>query len=217
MKSFISFIRENNNQSPENNTQSTQRGNTGKTYEKSGQLLRGVLPSKSKVISVGAGLDPTGEGLRAGLGEGHVVHEMEPNPSGRKVQPEYTDASQIPRDGYDAAVCHNVLNVVEPHIRDHVMHSIFDSVKEGGHAIIGARKFTGDVGNAKGTPGEERGSIWIKKGATQSYQKGFDGNELADYVKRFAERHGHQVEVRRIPISANGVHVRIIKKTPRDK
>ena len=211
MKTFSIFISEQR----ENNTRKTQVATTGGTYRKTGEFLKDKLAPKSKIISIGAGLDQTREGLHAGLGEdhGHTIHDMEPNPEGRKTKPEYTDASRIPKNGYHAAVSHNVLNVVEPHVREHVMHSIFNSVKEGGHAIIGTRKWSGDINTNKNfEPGDEPKSMWVKKKGATSYQKGFDGNELKDYVEDYAKRNGHQVEVKKVPLAANGVHVKIIKK-----
>lgn len=213
MKTFSIFIAE----SRENNTRKTQVSTTGGTYRKTGEFLKDKLDPKSKIISIGAGLDQTREGLHAGLGEnhGHTIHDMEPNPEGRKIKPEFTDASRIPKNGYHAAVSHNVLNVVEPHVREHVMHSIFNSVKEGGHAVIGTRKWSGDINTNKNfEKGDEPKSMWVKKGDTASYQKGFDGNELKDYVNDYAKRNGHQVEVNNLKgIAKSGVHVKIIKKS----
>jgi hypothetical protein len=211
MKTFSVFISEER----ENNTRRTQVATTGGTYRKTGEFLKDKLAPKSKIISIGAGLDQTREGLHTGLGEkhGHTIHDMEPNPEGRKTKPEYTDASRIPKNEYDAAVLHNVLNVVEPHIREQVMHSIFHSVKEGGQAIIGTRKWSGDINmNKNFEKGDEPKSMWVKKKGATSYQKGFDGNELKDYVEDYAKRNGHQVEVKKVPLAANGVHVKIIKK-----
>ena len=211
MKTFSVFISEER----ENNTRRTQVATTGGTYRKTGEFLKDKLEPNSKIISIGAGLDQTREGLYVGLGEDHdhTIHDMEPNPEGRKTKPEYTDASRIPKNEYDAAVCHNVLNVVEPHIREQVMHSIFHSVKEGGHAIIGTRKWSGDINmNKNFEKGDEPKSMWVKKKGATSYQKGFDGNELKDYVEDYAKRNGHQVEVNKVPLAANGVHVKIIKK-----
>ena len=211
MKSFSEFIEE----ARVNDTRKTQVATTGGTYRKTGEFLKDKLPPKSKIISIGAGLDQTREGLNAGLGDnhGHTIHDMEPNPEGRKTPPEYTDAEDIPHNHYDAAVSHNVLNVVEPHVREHVMHSIFNSVKEGGHAVIGTRKWSGDINTNKNyEPGDEPKSMWVKKKGATSYQKGFDGNELKDYVEDYAKRRGHQVEVKKVPLAANGVHVKIIKK-----
>ena len=138
-----------------------------------------------------------------------------PNPEKRKKAPEYTKSEQIPHNHYDAAVSHNVLNVVEPHVRDHVMHSIFNSVKAGGHAVISTRKWTGDIAKNKNhtlAKGESK-AMWVHKGTEHSYQKGFDGSELKDYVHSFAAKHGHKVEVHSLPgVSANGVYVRILHK-----
>lgn len=209
MKSFSAFMEE----TRVNDTRKTQVATTGGTYRKTGEFLKDKLAPNSKIISIGAGLDQTREGLHAGLGDGHVVHDMEPNPEGRKTKPEYTSSEDIPHNHYDAAVSHNVLNVVEPHVREHVMHSIFNSVKEGGHAVIGTRKWSGDINTNKNyEAGDEPKSMWVKKKGATSYQKGFDGNELKDYVEDYAKRHGHQVEVKKVPLAANGVHVKIIKK-----
>lgn len=213
MKTFKEYLSE---QSFVNRTDLTQVSTTKGTYQKTGEFLKDHLKPKSKILSVGAGLDQTREGLRAGLGDDHEIHDFEPNPGKRKAPPEFTSADDIPHDAYDAAVSHNVLNVVEPHVREQVMHSIFNPLKEGGHAVIGVRKWKGDVESAKNSiPSEhEEKAIWVQKKTGASYQKGFDGNELADYVKDYAMRHGHDVEVKRLPgISANGVHVKLIKKS----
>ena len=212
MKTFSAFISENR----ENDTRKTQVATTGGTYRKTGEFLKDKLAPKSKIISIGAGLDQTREGLHAGFGEnhGHTIHDMEPNPEGRKTKPEYTEAENIPHNHYDAAVSHNVLNVVEPHVREHVMHSIFNSVKNGGHAVIGTRKWSDDISRTKNyEPGSEPKSLWVKKGNATSYQKGFDGNELKDYVEDFAKRHGHKVEVKNLKgIAKTAVHVKLLKK-----
>ncbi len=212
IKSFTSFIRE----SRVNDTGATQVATTAGTYEKTGKFLADKLEPKSKILSVGAGLDQTRAGLYKGLGEksGHVVHDMEPNPEKRKVAPEYTDAKDIPHSAYHAVVSHNVLNVVEPHVREQVMHSMFNSVKNGGHMVIGTRKWKGDIDTNKNfEPGDEPKSMWVKKRNTTSYQKGFDGNDLKDYVEDYAKRHGHDVKVRNVNgIAKSGVHVEVLKK-----
>ena len=199
-----------------NNTRKTQVATTGGTYEKTGKILAGKLAPGSKIISIGAGLDHTRKALSKGLGDdhGHTIHDMEPNPEGRKEAPEFTSAGQIPKNAYHAAVSHNVLNVVEPHVREKVMKSHFDSVKPGGHMIIGTRAYKGDVDQAKNfEPANEKGAIWVKKGKERSYQKGFDANELKDYVEDYAKRHGHEVEVKRISgVAKNAVEVHVKKK-----
>lgn len=55
--------------------------------------------------------------------------------------------------------------------------------------------------------------MWVKKGNERSYQEGFDSDELKHYVEDYAKRHGHEVEVKRLPgIAANGIHIHIKKK-----
>lgn len=217
MKSFFQFIAE--QQDRINDTRKTQVATTYGTYKKTGEFLKKHLGEKSKTISIGAGLDQTKRGLEDGLGEGHTIHDMEPNPQGRKKPPEFTSADEIPKGKYDAAVCHNVLNVVEPHIRHGVVKSIFDSLKEGGHAVIGVRKWAGDISTNKNfDPGEEEKSMWVKKKDSTSYQKGFDGNELKDYIQGEADKYGHEVEINRISgIAANGIHMVLKKKGSKPK
>ena len=209
-KPFFQFLEE----SRINDTRKTQVATTYGTYKKTGELLKGFLPPNAKTISIGAGLDQTKEGLMDGLGKGHIVHDMEPNPEGRKVPPEFTNSEDIPTGKYHAAVCHNVLNVVEPDVRDSVVRSIFNSLRDNGHAIIGTRKWTGDIATNKNFElGDEPKSMWVKKKDAYSYQKGFDGDELKDYIEGMAEREGHTVAVKRITgIAANGVHVHMLKR-----
>lgn len=202
-----------------NNTRRTQVSNTSGTYRKTGEFLRDKLPAKSKVLSHGAGLDHTKPALVVGLGKGHSVHDFEPNPEGRRTPPEHVTSDSIPADTYDAVVSHNVLNVVEPNVREQVMDSIFRSVKPSGHLIIGVRKWKGDVATKEGTPkpssrlAKEPRAVWVKKGSDHSYQKGFDGPELKDYVESYAKKRGHIVTVRRLGgIAANAVHVQVHTK-----
>ena len=195
----------------------TQVATTGGSFEKSGKKLSKDIPPDGKVLNYGAGLDHTTESLKKGLGGSQSVHDYEPFPERRKEAPTFSKSDEVPRDHYHGVVCHNVLNVVEPHIRDHIVRHIFSSMKEGGHAHIITRKFKGDVDGAKNaTPGDEKGSLWIhkkSKGKTQSvYQKGFDGNELHEYIRKEAEKHGHKVEVSNLGFGASGVHVKMIKK-----
>jgi len=198
----------------DDNSGKTQVGNTGRTYRTTGEFLKKHLQQKSKIISIGAGLDHTKEALHDGLGRehGHEIHDMEPNPERRKTKPEYTEASEIPHDHYHAGVSHNVVNVVPPHIRKHVYKSLFDSVKEGGHIVIGARKWTGDVEKTKHkTPvdGEEK-SIVTSLG---TYQHGYDGDDLKNEVEEHAKTLGHKVTVKKVSgIAATAVHVVLHKK-----
>ena len=60
--------------------------------------------------------------------------------------------------------------------------------------------------------------MWVKKKKKggeieHSYQKGFDGDELKDYVEDYAKRHGHTVKVtKKTGMAKSAVHVHIIKK-----
>lgn len=219
MKTFRQLLNE-----YDNDTLSTQLkgGNTG-TYRKTGAHLSGLLQPKSSILSIGSGAASNAEALSSGLGQdhGHTIHEQEPNPGKRSTPPKYTqmDGSDIPSNSYDVAVHHNVLNVVEPHIRNAVMDTSFRTVKEGGHIIIGTRANKGDVSTIKNfEPAEEEGAKWVKKtrkggGVFHSYQKGFDGNELKEYAEKYAKDNGHTVEVKRLPgIAGNAIHIKVLKK-----
>lgn len=222
MKTYIQFIEE----AFDNDTLSTQLkgGNTG-TYRKTGAHLSGLLHPKSSVLSIGSGAASNAEALSSGLGQGHghTIHEQEPNPGkrGPDNQPKYSkmDGSDIPSDSYHAVVHHNVVNVVEPHIRNAVMATSFRAVKDGGHIIVGARGWKGDVDKVKNFhPAEEDKAKWViksRKGGEvfHSYQKGFDGDELKNYAESYAKEHGHEVTVKRLPgISGNGIHITVHKK-----
>lgn len=211
-----------------NNPRATQVATTGGTYRKTGDFLKNLLRPNSKVISIGAGLDQTKTNLLSGLnGEdgNHEVHDQEPFPEGRKTPPEYKNAHEIPSDSYDAAVSHNVLNVVPRDVRDTILHHFFRSLKEGGHGVIGVRGWKGDVANAKNQipDKEESNAIWIPKqrknpdtGRSEtihSFQKGFDGNELMDYVNDFAKANGHEIEIKKIPgLAKSSIHFVLKKK-----
>lgn len=211
MKKFIQFVNE------QNDTRRTQIKTTAPTYEKTGNYLRDLIGNGSKVLSLGAGLDHTSPALKRGLGSEHgktEIHDMEPNPENRTTPPRYTSSDQIPSNAYCAVVCHNVINVLPRKERDDLMASAFDSVREGGHIVIGARKFKGDVENTKNVePGPERGSVFVLGKNSRTYQKGFDGSELEDYSRQMANRLGHEVEIKKLPgIAASSVHIEVLKK-----
>lgn len=211
MKNFIEFVKE------EYDTRRTQRGNTGKVYEDTGKYLSNIMKPGSSILSLGAGLTHTSEALKRGLGGHHEkteIHDMEPNPENRTTPPRYISSDQIPFNRYHAVVCHNVVNVLPRKQRDDLMATAFDSVKPGGHIIIGSRPFKGDIANTKNVePGPERGSVFVIGKNSRTYQKGFDGSELVDYAKSIAARFGHKVEVRRLPgIGKNSIHVTLLEK-----
>lgn len=205
----------------DNDTRRTQIKTTSGTYEKTGGLLGKVLNGPSRVINIGAGGEHTTDALHTGLGDdhGHTIHEMEPNPKEGRRDPDFLKAEEIPQDHYHAAVCHNVLNVLPPKVRKEVMHSIFRSLIEGGHAFIGTRGWQDDVSRTKSfdMSDEEENALWVKKkGVRVSYQKGFNPDELKRYVEDYAKEHGYVVEVTKLKgIAKCGVYVKLLKKPKR--
>lgn len=197
---------------------STQVATTKGTYVKSGEKLRGNIPDNGNVLNYGAGLHHTTDGIKEGLGHGkHKVDDYEPFPERREHPPTYTKSSDVPSNHYHAVVCHNVLNVVQPHIRHQIVHHIFDSMKEGGIAHIGTRKYKGDIDKAKNASNaDEHKALWIHKKEGNVYQKGFDQDELSNYIKERAAAHGHTVEVKKSNLAATGVEVKLIKKASKE-
>lgn len=194
-------------------SETTQVATTTGTYQKTAEKIKGLMPTGGAVLDYGAGL---GEGTRAMaeiLKDRAVVHGYEPSPGRAKQKPNFTDPEDI-KGQYDAVVSHNVLNVLEPELRHQVTKHILGLIKPEGHAIIGTRKWTGDVNAAKNAePADEEKAIWItkktKSGPQKVYQKGFDKNELQDYIKGLA---GEDFEVKRLPgIAANAVQVKRLK------
>jgi hypothetical protein len=129
------------------------------------------------------------------------------------------DGSDIPSNSHDVVLHHNVVNVVEPSIRDAVMHTSFRTVKPGGHIIIGSRGWKGDVDKVKNfEPAAEDKAKWVVKkqkggNTIHAYQKGFDGDELKTYAENYAKANGHEVVVKRLPgIASNAIHIHVVKK-----
>jgi SAM-dependent methyltransferase len=211
---FSKFINEKLEHQPGSAT--TQVATTTGTYKKSAELLKNHLRPHSKILDYGAGLGQGTHAMRQSFHNdgGHVeVHGYEPAPERSTHKPNFTKPEEI-KDQYDGVVSHNVLNVLQPELRHHVTKHILSLLKPGGHAIIGARKWAGDVNSAKNSePGDEPKSIRVrrktKNGIQKVYQKGFDGNELHDYVKGIA---GDNYEVKKLKgIASSAVHVRRIK------
>jgi len=86
--------------------------------------------------------------------------------------------------------------VLPKNIRDEVVREIGSKLRAGGYAIIGARGWRGDVNRAKNvTPGDEPKSLLIHKASGDTFQKGFDGDELRDYIQNLLP----DVLVKRLP------------------
>ena len=172
-----------NNIKAERSSGTTQVATTTGSYVKAANIAKS-LGAKS-ILDYGAGL---------GLGSDAMsdivpnVESFEPNPErwkGKK-QPAFTSSADINKT-YDAVVSLNVLNVVPKDTRDAIVKDIYNKLNEGGSAIISSRGWTGDINLAKNAEkGPEPKSAIIKRkeagGITDVYQKGFDGNELVEYV-----------------------------------
>lgn len=187
----------------------TQVATTTGSYRKVASYLKDQLPPGAKVLDYGAGLGLGSKAMREELSDVASVDGYEPLPSRAKEKPTYTKPEEIKKK-YDAVVNLNVLNVLQPDLRRQVVQHIGSLLKDGGTAIIGTRGYKGDIDGVKDfTPGPEPGSVWVSRpGGKSVYQKGFDGNELKDYV---SEVLGSGFEVKRLsgPTKSN---VQITKK-----
>ena len=189
----------------------TQRSMTTGSYHKAAMILKPLLPpsASARVLDYGSGLGLGTQAMSRVLGRTVVVDSYEPTPTKAKSAPTYTVSSQI-TDTYDGVVCLNVLNVLEPTLRKQVLRHLFTTLSPTGVAIIGTRKWSGDVSATKrGTPGDEPHSVWVHvatpSGVRQVYQRGFDGAELVEYVSQFV---GPKYQVTRLPrIAASAVLV----------
>lgn len=198
-----------------NDTMSTQVTGTYSTYLKTGQYLSSKIGNGSKILNFGAGLDQTKQGLLDGLVDKNcTVDDFEPHPAKRSSPPEYTDGSNIPSNTYDAVVCHNVLNVLPEPDRTEAVKRMFDSVKSGGHIIIGVRSSMAISGIKQFDPSDEAGAKWVKKsGGRFSYQKGFQNDELANYIQKFANENGYKTEIKSVKAVSNvAVDIKVISK-----
>lgn len=184
----------------------TQVATTVGSYQKAANMLLSDKSPNIRVLDYGAGLGLGSDAMREEIAN---VDSFEVNPERWKGSqpPTFTDSSQI-AEKYDGIVNLNVLNVVPKNIRDAIVDHIGSLLNDGGRAIIGVRKWSGDVDRASGEAGAEPKSIVIKKKQGDTFQKGFDGNELVDYLK---ERLGDGFLVVKANIAANGA---IVTKLP---
>lgn len=159
------------------------RGGTVGTYVKSAEYLQDKLPNNSEVLDYGAGHGQGSAAMREILGHNHNVESYEPQPQG--WEPHYTNSDDIKKQ-YDGVVSHNVLNVLQPKLRSQVTTHLLSLVKPSGHLVVNARKWKGDVSNAKNfTPSdEEEKALWVHGSrGEKTYHRGFDGDELLDHLK----------------------------------
>lgn len=181
---------------PPENARKTQIASTLGTYKKAGAMFdkAGV---QGKALDFGAGL---GKGT-AEIGKDAESYEPYPR---EDFKPHYIDATKIPSNSYSRIVNLNVLNVVpnvEGHrIRDEIVRQIGRVLAPGGMALITTRGR--DVLTIKGTPGEEPMSMISSIG---TYQKGFTGKELKEYVQSVL---GDNFEVSTAKLGPAGVMIK---------
>ncbi len=168
----------------EKSSGTTQVATTTGSYVKAANIIKAI---KGDVLDYGAGLGLGTDAMSNTLGR--KVDSFEPNPERwqGKEPATFTSSDQINKK-YDAIVSLNVLNVVPKDIRDSIVKDIFDKLNIGGQAVISTRGWVGDVNaakNAKAGPEEKSLIITRRQGreVVEVFQKGFDGNELVDYVQ----------------------------------
>jgi hypothetical protein len=165
----------------------TQVATTTGSYRKVAESFKGKVNENSRVLDYGAGL---------GLGTDAMSDVLVTRVQSLEINPErwqgaapvdYTSSGQI-QTKFDNIVSLNVVNVVPREIRDFIVQDIYQKLVPGGTAYISSRKFKGDIDGAKNFElGPEDKSYIIKRREggeiIDVYQKGYDGNELVDYVK----------------------------------
>lgn len=162
----------------------TQIAGTTSMYRKAIEHLLNKTPHAKAVLDYGAGLGLGADAMRDFLGDRATVHTLEPSPERwrGKQPPTYTDDGQI-RGKYDIITNTNVLNVLPKDIRDGVVQDIGAKLAPGGRALITTRGWSGDIAATKNAePGEEPRSIYVKRGDQRVFQRGFEPQELIDYI-----------------------------------
>jgi hypothetical protein len=155
---------------PAENSARTQIVGTLPTYEKARDILGKEGIKGADIIDFGAG---------KGLGSTSMkADSFEPYPQG--WYPTYTKSEDIPSEKYKGLLNLNVLNVLDPEMRAHTVKEIGRVMQpEGGTGLITTRGR--DVMNTiGGKAGPEPMSIITSR---DTYQKGFEPNELREYIK----------------------------------
>jgi len=155
---------------PAENSARTQIVGTMPTYEKARDILAKEGIEGKDIIDFGSG---------KGLGSTMMkAHSFEPYPQG--WYPTYTKSEDIPSDAYKGLLNLNVLNVLDPEMRAHTVKEIGRVMQpEGGTGLITTRGR--DVMNTiGGRKGPEPMSVITSR---DTYQKGFEPNELREYIK----------------------------------
>lgn len=190
----------------------TQVATTRTMYVKALKWLRNQYPEAKTVLDYGAGLGLGTDDMRSNNPD-LSIDSYEPNPErwAGKEPPTYTNNTQINKD-YDLILNTNVLNVVEKPIRDLIVKDIADHLNVGGKAMITTRGWNGDVNAAKKfKPADEHHAIWIDKGKNGFvFQKGFDGDELKNYIEELLGE-GYVVEKTRPTFGKSSVSITRVK------
>lgn len=163
----------------------TQVATTRTMYVKALKWLRNQSPEAKTVLDYGAGLGLGTDDMRSNNPDLNIdCYEPNPERWAGKQPPTYTNNTQINKD-YDLILNTNVLNVVEKPIRDLIVKDIADHLTMGGKALITTRGWSNDVNAAKNfKPADEHHAIWINKSKNgYVFQKGFDGDELKNYIE----------------------------------
>lgn len=175
--------------------QRTQASNTMGSYEKVINFLIKTYNQKpNRILDYGAG-----KGNSMYLEFPFNIYHFEPYP--KDWNPDYTDVQELLKEGtgrFDFVICLNVLNVLEKEERDESVINIINLLTDKGIAYIGTRAWKGDIENSKtGELMEEEKS----KRIYGSYQKGFDKEELREYVSSLTS----YTVIRKVIGTKNGV------------
>jgi hypothetical protein len=152
---------------PPENARRTQIIGTLPTYEKAKMLFE-LNKAKGRGIDYGAGLGEGAKILKADT--------YEPYPQDWK--PTFTNPEDIPDEAYGKLTNLNVLNVVPREIRDEMVLDMGRVMRPKSHGIITTRG--ADVMKTQGEKGPEPMSMITSR---ETYQKGFEKNELIDYLR----------------------------------
>ena len=164
----------------------TQVATTVGSYAKAANILNG-LNVGGRILDYGAGLGLGTDAMSDVLNKDVESYEINPERWKGRKEVNYTKSEDI-KGMFDGIVSLNVLNVVPKDIRDFIVADIFAHLNENGTAVISSRKFAGDIDGAKNFElGDEPKSYIIKRKQDGKiidvFQKGYDGNELVEYVK----------------------------------
>jgi len=144
------------------------------TYRKaSPMLLEDIKDVNAPVLDYGAGMGLGAEELRKTFPN---VKTLEPFYKGNF---DFTDPFKVPSGEFKGLTNFSVLNAVTPEVRDSIVENIGRVMDRGGVGLITARSPSA-VMSTKGMLADEPNAMITQKG---TYQKGFDTNELREYIK----------------------------------